>query len=152
MITNKSKETLTVEDAMLRHKGQYKSEHLNRRAKSGFRLEPIYLQKAKRIEAYLFLFKIALQLIVLIERTTRNNIDKRGKGLDNFRPNKKDVKNPKAEYLLKEFQQIMLCYIFSQTEVIQYFVSELNTLQRDILELLEVPLSCYTYEFLFNTS
>ena len=53
------------------HKNQYKSEHLNRRAKSGYNIEPIYLHKPQRIEAFLFLFQIALQIIVLIERTSQ---------------------------------------------------------------------------------
>jgi hypothetical protein len=32
------------------------------------------------------------------------------------------------------------------------FVSELTELQRDILEILEVPDECYSYEYLFDTS
>ena len=73
------------------HKNQYKSEHTNRRAKSAYNLEPIYLQTPERIQAMLFLFKTALQVIVLIERAARKNIDNRDKGLDNFMPNRKDV-------------------------------------------------------------
>jgi transposase len=76
---------------MLAHKNQYKCEHINRRAKSSLNIEPIYLQTPERIESMLFLFKTALQMVVLIERTARSNIEHRDKGLDNFMPNKKDV-------------------------------------------------------------
>jgi len=31
------------------------------------------------------------------------------------------------------------------------FVSELNPLQKNILDILEIPVECYTYEYLFNT-
>ncbi|MCP3678805.1 MAG: hypothetical protein GY782_00240, partial [Gammaproteobacteria bacterium] len=59
LITNMPDETFSIKDAMLNHKNQYKSEHINRRAKGPYLLEPIYLHTPKRIEAYLFLFKLA---------------------------------------------------------------------------------------------
>lgn len=92
---------------MMSHKNQYKSEHTYRRSKTNLNLEPIYLHKPERIESCLFLFKIALQIIVLIERTARQNIELRDKGLDKFMPNKKNVRNPKTEYLLCEFQYVV---------------------------------------------
>ncbi len=152
LITNMPDETFSIKDAMLNHKNQYKSEHINRRAKGPYRLEPIYLHTPKRIEAYLFLFKLALQLIVLIERTARKNITKRDKGLDNFRPNRKDVRNPKTEYLLKEFQYIVQVMILFSNGDTHYSVSELKDLQKEILDILEVPHSCFTYDYLFDTS
>ena len=45
-----------------------------RRAESSLKIEPIYLQTSDRIEAILFLFKIALQMAVLIERTAIANV------------------------------------------------------------------------------
>ncbi len=152
LITNKSKEDFSVEDAMMAHKNQYKSEHTNRRAKSGYNLEPIYLHTPERIEAYLFLFKIALQVIVLIERTARKNISERDKGLDKFMPNRKDVRNPKTEYLLSEFQYVVKGEMVLPDGSKYGFVSELTDLQKDILEVLDVPIECFTYGYLFDTS
>ncbi len=151
LITNMPKETFTIKDAMLNHKNQYKSEHINRRAKGEHHLEPIYLHKPERIEAYLFLFKIALQLLVIIERTARRNIAKRDKGLDNFRPNRKDVRNPKSEYLFQEFQNIVRGKILLQNGDVHHFISELDDLQKDILDIVDVPASCFTYDYLFGS-
>jgi hypothetical protein len=151
-LTNKSREDLTIEAAMMAHKNQYKSEHTNRRAKSGYNLEPIYLQTPERIEAFLFLFKIALQVIVLIERAARTNIRERDMGLDNFMPNRKDVRNPKTEYLLAEFQDIVTGEMVLPDGNTYGFVSELNELQKDILSILQVPNEVFTYKFLFDTS
>jgi len=110
------------------------------------------LQTPERIEAMLFLFKIALQMIVLIERTARANIEDRDRGLDNFMPNKKDVRNPSTEYLLAEFQYIVSGKIPITGNETAGFVSELNPLQKNILNILEVPPEYYSYEHLFNTS
>jgi transposase len=152
LITNKPVDALSIEEAMLAHKNQYKCEHINRRAKSSLNIEPIYLQTPERIEAMLFLFKIALQVVVLIERTGRANIKSRDKGLDNFMPNKKDVRNPSTEYMLAEFQYIVSGEVPIPGGDVSGFVSELNPLQKNILHILEVPLEYYSYGYLFNTS
>ena len=150
LITNKSQEDLSIEDAMMAHKDQYKSEHINRRAKSGFKLEPVYIHTPKRIEAYLFLFKIALQLVILIERTARNNVQARDKGLDDFMPNRKDVRNPRAEYMLKAFEYVVQGQMILPDGRTCGFVSDLTPLQRDILKILEIPSRCFSYEYLFD--
>lgn len=136
---------------MMAYKNQYKREHLNRRAKSNYNIEPIYLHTPERIEALMFLFKIALQVVVLIERNARNNIQARDKGLANFMFNRKDARNPRTEYLLSEFQYIVSGKMKLPDGKNYGFISELNTLQKDILSILDVPLSCFTYQYIFGS-
>ena len=152
LLTNQSPEQLSIEDAMLAHKKQYKSEHTFRRAKGPLSIEPVYLHTPERIEAFLLLFKIALQMVVLIERTARKNIAQRDYGLDNFMPNRVDVRNPRSEYMLKEFEDIVKGELPLPDGNTYGFVSELNTLQQDILAVLEVPLYYYDYRYLFDSS
>ncbi len=152
LLTNKTKEQLTIQEAMLAHKKQYKNEHTFRRAKGPYSIEPVYLHTPERIEAFLLLFKIALQMVVLVERTARNNIRQRDSGLDNFMPNRSDVRNPRSEYMLKEFEDIVKGELPLPDGNTYGFVSELNALQRDILSVLEVPLHYYDYKFLFDSS
>jgi transposase len=146
LLTNQSSDQLSIEDAMLAHKKQF------RRAKGPYSIEPVYLHTPERIEAFLLLFKIALQMVVLIERTARKNIRARDYGLDNFMPNRVDVRNPRSEYMLKEFEDIVKGELPLPDGNTYGFVSELNTLQRDILSVLEVPLNYYEYQFLFDSS
>jgi transposase len=152
LITNKPAFQLSVADAMMAHKNQYKVEHTYRRSKSGYRLEPIYLHTPERIEAYLFLFKIALQVVVLIERAARKNIQVRDKGLDDFMPNRKDYRTPKAEYLLQKFEHVVSGTLRLADGNDYGFVSELTELQSDILKILDVPSDCYSYAYLFDSS
>jgi transposase len=152
LLTNQSPEQLSIEQAMLAHKKQYKSEHTFRRAKGPLNIEPVYLHTPERIEAFLLLFKIALQMVVLIERTARKNIRERDCGLDNFMPNRVDVRNPRSEYMLKEFEDIVKGELPLPDGNTYGFVSELNSLQQDILTVLEVPLNYYQYQYLFDSS
>jgi transposase len=152
LLTNKEPRHLSIKDAMLAHKKQYKSEHIYRRAKGLLSIEPIYLHTPERIEAFLLLFKIALQMVVLIERTARKNIRQRDRGLDGFMPNRKDVRNPRSEYLLKEFEDIVRGQVRLPNGHTYGFMSELNPLQREILSIFQVPVCWYDYSFLFDSS
>lgn len=151
LMTNVPQEELSLADAMREQKEQYKSEHTNRRAKSAYALEPICLQTPTRIEAFLFLFKIVLQLLVLMERTARKNIVERDRGLDHLLPNRKDVRNPTAEAILKEFQYLAVGTVTLPDGSSWNFVSELTALQRELLELLEVPVDRFTVKALFHS-
>ena len=152
LVTNKPSFQLSVSEAMMAHKNQYKVEHTYRRSKSGYHLEPIYLHTPERIEAYLFLFKIALQVVVLIERSARMKIQERDKGLDDFMPNQKDYRTPRSEYLLQKFEHVVSGTVQLPDGNEYGFISELTPLQCDILSLLDVPEHCYSYEYLFDTS
>ena len=88
---------------------------------------------------------------LLIERTARDNIEKADKGLDNFMPNKKDVRNPSTEYMLAEFEFVVSGKVPMPGGEVAGFVSELSPLQKNILDILEIPVECYTYEYLFDT-
>ena len=151
LFTNKTQDSLTIQDAMMAYKGQYKIEHTYRPSKGPYKLEPIYLHTPERIESLLLLFKIALQMVVLIEITARKTIRQRDKGPDNFMPNKKNVRNPKTEYLLCKFEYIVQGHMRLPNGNTYGFVSELNSLQQDILAILQVPAQCYSYEYLFDT-
>lgn len=150
LITNKN--DLSIEEAMQSHKDQYKNEHTNRRAKSSLNLEPIYLQTPKRIEAMLFLFKIALQMAVLIERSAREKIKARDKGLNNFLPNRNNVKNPTTENLLAEFKDVVKGIIELPSGETFGFVSKLTDIQNDILAVLGIPQHYFNYAYLFNST
>jgi hypothetical protein len=87
----------------------------------------------------------------IIERTARESIRQRNSGLDKLMPNKKDVRNPKTEYLLCEFEYIVKSEIRLPDGTNHGFVSELNALQQDILAILQVPPQCFSYQYPFDT-
>ena len=86
-------------------------------------------------------FKIALQVVVLIERAARKNIQVRDKGLDDFMPNRKDYRRPKAEYLLQKFEHVVSGTLRLADGNDYGFVSELTELQSDILKFSMCPVT-----------
>ena len=67
-------------------------------------------------------------------------------------PNRNDVRNPRTEKLLSEFQYIVKGETALEDGNTYGFVSELSELQKDILEILEVSFECFTYGYFFDTS
>jgi hypothetical protein len=65
---------------------------------------------------------------------------------------RKDVRNPRSEYLLKDFEDNVGGHMPLPDGQTYGFISELNPLQRDILSILEVPTCWYDDNFLFDSS
>jgi hypothetical protein len=93
-----------------------------------------------------------LQMAVLIERSAREKIKARDKGLDNFMPNRKNVKNPTTENLLAEFKDIVKGIIELPSGETFGFVSKLTDIQKDILAVLGIPQHYFNYAYLFNST
>ena len=89
---------------------------------------------------------------MLIERAARKNIRYRDRGLDGFMPNQKDVRNPRDEYLLRVYQYIVMGLVPMPDGSTHGFVSKLEPLQRDILKVLAVPVSSFSYSYLADAS
>ena len=84
----------------------------------------------------LFLFKTALQVIVLIERAARKNIGERNKGLDDFMPNRKDCPQSQTRNFSWLSSRTSSKEKWSCRDGKAYgFVSELTELQKDILSV-----------------
>ena len=66
----------------------------------------------------------------MIERAARKNIQARDKGLDDFMPNRKDYRTPKAEYLLQKFEHVVSGNMRLPDGENYGFVSELTTAKR----------------------
>ena len=91
-------------------------------------------------------------MAVLIERNAREKIKVRDKGLDNFLPNRNNVKNPTTENLLAEFKDVVKGIIELPSGETFGFVSKLTDIQKDILTVLGIPQHYFNYAYLFNST
>ncbi|MDZ7583093.1 MAG: hypothetical protein U5R30_21565 [Deltaproteobacteria bacterium] len=77
----------------------------------------------------------------MIERAARKNIQVRDKGLDDFMPNRKDYRTPKAEYLLQKFEHVVSGTLRLADGNDYGFVSELTEFLSDILKFWMCPVT-----------
>jgi transposase len=127
----------------------YRDEYLVERNFGRFKgrplaLTPMYLQDDNRATGLIRLLSIGLRTLTLLEHVARQNLKKSGQkiaGVYSGNP-KRETATPKAETLLRVFKNIYLTTIQIAGQTHQH-ITPLNTVQKKILALCEMPVSLY---------
>ena len=106
------------------------------------RITPVLLKKDTRIVAYVHMHVLALTISTLIERTIRQNM--RRKKIDSLSlyPEKRGCKFPTFYDLERLFRDVEKYEVIKGDEIIS-FPAELTSVQKQVLELLDMPSSAY---------
>lgn len=143
--TNTSAERLSLSAAVNCYRQEWQPEHGFHRLKGGLlAITPLFLKDDNRIRGLLLLLGIALRVLTLTEFVARRSLAAAGETLPGlYAGNPKRATNqPTAERLLNAFDDITL-YRHETLAGATYEVSELSSLQRRILQLLDIPESVY---------
>ena len=141
-VTNAETTRLSLAQAVNSYREQWQPERGFHRFKRGhLPALPIYFQDEGRIRGLMFLLTIALTLFTLMEFVVRRQLTESEQsisGLYSGNP-KRSTFRPTAEQLLAAFADLTLyLYPDGSTEI-----SSLNSLQRQILNLMKIPESIY---------
>jgi transposase len=136
---------LTVAAAVQAYRGQYGIEHGFARTKGKtLHLTPLYLQWDDRVDGLVHLLSIGLRLLTLIEFAVRRRLQETGEKLRGVYPGQagRATIRPSAELLLAAFRGVDM-WVAEHGEVHYRRVSQLTPVQKQILQLLDLPLSIY---------
>ena len=138
---------LTIKQAVLYYREQWQPEMGFHRFKRGeLPALPIYFQDETRIRGLMFLLTIALRVFTLIEFVVRRQLEQQQvslAGLYDGNPTR-HTRRPTAEKLLAAFVGITLyCHRDGS-----YEISPLSSLQQQILSLMRIESSLYTFPLL----
>lgn len=146
--TNAPQERLPVPDAMEIYRDEWTMENNFRRLKGRLlSMIPVYLRDEDNVAGMLVLLVICLQVLALMEFVVRRNLEKEGiplEGLYTSNPQKK-TDRPTTERILELFKEITLYILIGDQK--QCLVSPLTPLQKQVLSLLELPLTLYDMGF-----
>lgn len=106
------------------------------------RITPVLLKKDTRVLAYVHMHVLALTISTLIERTIRKNMKKKKVESLALYPEKRACSMPTFYDLERLFRDVEK-YEVKKGEEITLFPAELNNLQKQALDLLEIPRSAY---------
>lgn len=110
--------------------------------KSELEIAPVYLKKPLRAVGLLHATFLALMVSSLIERTVRQNMAKKNiEGLP-ILPEGRISKTPTAARILEAFSNVSWCQ-FNRADEIICFPIKLTSLQRELLNLMEIDPSVY---------
>jgi len=138
--------SLTDAQAFEAHKRQPTIEKRFRETKTVLEIAPAFLKNEGRIEAFFFLYFLALLIQSLIERQLRRAMKANGVPELPLYPEERITKRPTAEQVLRLFSSAQREIILHNGLPLRTFHPEFTDLQRQILDLLEVPHSSFTYE------
>jgi len=111
--------------------------------KSVEEVRPVFLKTARRIEALLFLYFIALLVQALLERDVRGAMERAGVPMLPLYPEQRKCRAPSAARILEEFGRLQRHRLYQRGEFVQTFDPELTDLHHQILNLLEIPASAF---------
>jgi len=121
------------------HKRQPAIEKRFQQTKSILEIAPAFLKNEGRIEAFFFLYFLALLVQALIERQLRRAMEAHNILELPLYPEERATKRPTAEQVFRLFALAQRHTLISEGRPLRTFHPELTSLQQQVLELLEIP-------------
>jgi len=138
--------SLTDAQVFEAHKHQPTIEKRFQQTKTVLEIAPAFLKNEGRIEAFFFLYFLALLVQSLIERQLRRAMETNGVPDLPLYPEERATKRPTAEQVFRLFSFVLRHTISHDQQPLRTFHPELTALQQQILDLLQVPHNAFICE------
>jgi transposase len=135
--------TLSPREVLEAHQRQPAIERRFAELKSVYEIAPVFLKNEGRIEAFFFLYFLALLVQALIERKVRRAMQREGITELALYPEDRGSRRPTAEQIFRLFSLVERHTILAGDQVIRVVDPVLTPLQRQVLRLLGIPEPLY---------
>jgi transposase len=145
-VTNAGPKRLSLQEAVLCYRHEYRVERIFNRLKSRVHIAPLFVKLNEQIEGLTYLLTLGVRVLTVTEFVLRRSLEKDQARLPGLHPENKQkmTDKPTAERLLKAFAGISLTIIKKATgEEILRRLTPLSGLQEDILQRLGLGAALY---------
>jgi transposase len=142
LITNLDAKTHSAKKVLEIYKFQPFLEKRHSQIKTYQEIAPVYLKNGERVVAFLHMHVMALVVATLIERKLRRAMQQQGLGSLPIYPENRPCKSPTMFDIVRLFRNVERYEVTAGDDRI-IFPAELTKPQRQVLELLEVPVADY---------
>jgi transposase len=142
MITNLDPKTHSAKKVLEIYKFQPFIEKRYSQIKTYQEIAPVYLKNSKRVVAYLHMHVMALMVASLIERTLRLAMKKKKISSLPIYPEDRACPSPTIFDIARLFRNVERYEVKSGDEIM-IFPAKLTAIQKEVLNLLEVPVAAY---------
>jgi transposase len=119
-------------------------ENRHSQLKTHLEVAPVYLKKPERVLALLDLVMLSLCIATLMERDLRNGMKHQNVTSIPIYPEERECENPTAHSIMRAFQEVEKFELADRDgNVTEYFPAKLTPLQKQVLNLMGVPLTLY---------
>jgi transposase len=145
-VTNAGHTRLSLQEAVLCYRHEYRVERIFNRLKSRVHIAPLFVKLNDQIEGLTYLLTLGVRVLTVTEFVLRRSLEQAQASLPGLHPENKQKRTdkPTAERLLKAFAGVSLTIITSATgEEILRRLTPLSRVQEDILQRLGLGTMLY---------
>ena len=140
-VTDLVLDKLSLHDAILSYRNEYRVERIFSRLKSRLNIAPLFVRKDDQIEGMTYLLTLCVRVLTLIEFVVQRSLKEEKTELPDMHPEnrKKTTAKPSAERILKAFSKINLTIIYDMAgNIIIRSLKPLSNLQKEIIQKLKL--------------
>jgi transposase len=145
-VTNAGPKRLSLQDAVLGYRNEYRVERIFHRLKSRVHIAPLFVKLNDQIEGLTYLLTLGVRVLTVMEFVLRRSLQNDHAKLPGLHPENKTKMSdtPTAERLLKAFANVSLTIIQNAAgEDILRWLTPLSGVQKDILQRLGLDVALY---------
>ena len=145
-VTNAPPERLSLSDAILCYRNEYRIERIFNRLKSRLHIAPLFVTRDDQIEGLTYLLTLGVRVLTVMEFVLRRSLQNDRATLPGLHPEnrQKRTDTPTAERLLKAFSAVSLTILKTAAgENILCRLTPLSEVQQDILQRLGLGVALY---------
>lgn len=145
-VTNAGQKRLSLQQAVLCYRNEYRVERIFNRLKSRVHIAPLFVKLNEQIEGLTYLLTLGVRVLTVTEFVLRRSLEQDQARLPSLHPENKQkmTDKPTAERILKAFSDVSLTIIKNAAgEEILRRLTPLSGLQEDILQRLGLGASLY---------
>jgi transposase len=143
LVTNATAHRLDDLALLQTYKYQPLVEKRHEQLKTAAEVVPVNFKSVERIEAFLFLYFLAISLHALIERQLRRAMAARDLPALPLYPEERACRAPTADKILQAFEPLRRHHLRHKGRLVRTFVDPLTDIQSTLLDLLDIPASAY---------
>ena len=145
-VTNAARKRLSLKDAVLCYRNEYRVERIFNRLKSRVHIAPMFVKLNDQIEGLTHLLTLGVRLLTVMEFVLRRSLQKDQAKLPGLHPENKQkmTDKPTVERILKAFSNVSLTIVKNAAgEEILRRLTPLSGLQEEILQRQGLDTSLY---------
>jgi transposase len=153
-VTNATATRLSLADAVLCYRHEYRIERIFNRLKSRLPIAPMFVSREDQIQGLTYLLTLGVRVLTVMEFTLRRSLQKDQATLPGLHPENrhKGSDKPTAERVLKAFSKVTLTIIKDTAgREVGRWLTPLSSVQQDILRRLGLEASLYQQLEILNT-
>jgi len=153
-VTNATAARLSLADAVLCYRHEYRIERIFNRLKSRLHIAPMFVSREDQIQGLTYLLTLGVRVLTVMEFTLRRSLQKDQATLSGLHPENrnKGSDKPTAERVLKAFSKVTLTIIKDTAgREVGRWLTPLSSVQQDILRRLGLEASLYQQLEILNT-